>query len=170
MQYHLCALSRLESCRKRIQHQQGIIGWKFARKIVSVTKNGIWPHQLRQINIHEYELPSDLLKSCKLSNRRYNAALEETKEQEKIGTVARKRKLIDEDIQVAGKKKDEVTKCIEVLKTDADKLSIEAEERTNLDLLTKANSFRKTILEKEKVLKDLEDSIIKMEESKKDFK
>ena len=49
-------------------------------------------------------------------------------------------------------------------------MSIEAEERTNLDLLTKANSFRKTILEKEKVLKDLEDSIIKMEESKKDFK
>ena len=53
--------------------------------------------------------------------------------------------------------------------TDADKLSIEAEERANLDLLTKANSFRKTILEKEKVLKDLEDSIIKIKESKKDF-
>ena len=108
-----------------------------------------------KINIHEYELPSDLLKSYKLSNRCYNADLEETKKQEKIGTVARKRKLIDEDIQVAKKKKDEVTKCIEVLKTDADKLSIEAEERANLDLLTKANSFRKTILEKEKVLKDL---------------
>ena len=78
--------------------------------------------------------------------------------------------MIDEDIQVAKKKKDEVTKCIEVLKTDADKLSIEAEERANLDLLTKANSFRKTILEKEKVLKDLKDSIFKMEESKKDFR
>ena len=51
-------------------------------------------------------------------------------------------------------------KCIEVLKTDADKLSIEAEEKRNLDLLAKANSFRKTILEKEKVLKDLKDSII----------
>ena len=122
-----------------------------------------------RININEYELPSDLLKSCKLSNRRYNAALEETKKQEKICTVARKRKLIDEDIQIAKKKKDEVTKCIEVLKTDADKLSIEAEERANLDLRTKADSFRKTILEKEKVLKDLEDSIIKMEESEKDF-
>ena len=98
VQHHLCALSWPECCRKRIQHQQGIIGWKFARKIVSVTKNGIWPHQLRKINIHEYELPSDLLKSCKLSNPRYNAALEETKKREKIGTVARKRKLIDEDI------------------------------------------------------------------------
>ena len=84
--------------------------------------------------------------------------------------VARKQKLINEDIQVAKKKRDEVTKCIEILKTDADKLSIEAEERANLDLLTRTNSFRKTILEKEKVLKDLEDSIIKMEESKKDFK
>ena len=84
--------------------------------------------------------------------------------------VARKWKLINKDIQVANKKKDEVTKCIEVLKTDADKLSIEAEDRANLDLRTKANSFRKTILEKEKVLKDLEYSIIKIEESKKDFK
>ena len=84
--------------------------------------------------------------------------------------VARKRKLIDEEIQVVKKKKDEVTKCIEVLKTDADKLSIEAEEKRNLDLLAKANSFRKTILEKEKVLKDLKDSIIKIEKSKKDFK
>ena len=78
--------------------------------------------------------------------------------------------MIDEDIQVAKKKKDEVTKYIEVLQTDADKLSIKAEERANLDLLTKADSFRKTILEKEKVLKALENSIIKMEESRKDFK
>ena len=50
---------------------------------------------------------------------------------------------------------------------DTDSLSIKAEEIANLDLLTKANSFRKTILEKEKVLKDLYGSIIKMEESKK---
>ena len=98
-----------------------------------------------KINIHEYELPSDLLKSYKLSNRRYNAALEETKKQEKIGTVARKRKLIEEDMQVAGKKKDEVTKCIEVLKADADKLSIEAEERTNLDLQKNNSGERKSI-------------------------
>ena len=84
--------------------------------------------------------------------------------------VARKRKLINEEIQVVKKKKDEVTKCIEVLKTDADKLSIEVEEKRNLDLLAKANSFRKKILKKEKVLKDLKDFIIKMEESKKDFK
>ena len=102
-----------------------------------------------KINIHEYKLSSHLLKSCKFSNGHYNAALVETKKQEKIGTVPRKRKLINKDIQVTKKKKEEEeTKCIEVLKTDADKLSIEAEERANLHLLTKANSFRKTILEK----------------------
>ena len=65
-----------------------------------------------------------------------------------ICTVARKRKLTDENIQAAKKKKGEVTKCIEVLKTEADKLSIEAEERAILDIFIKANSFRKTILEK----------------------
>ena len=136
-----------------------------------VSQRMVYDHiKSNKITIHGYELPSDLLKSCKLSNRRYNAALEDAKKQEKVDMVARKRKLIDEEIQVVKKKKDEVIKCIEVLKTDADKLSIEAEEKRNLDLLTKANSFRKTILEKEKVLKDLKDSIIKMEESKKDFK
>ena len=115
-----------------------------------VSQRMVYDHiNSNKINIHEYELPSDLLKSCKLSNRRYNAALEETKEQEKIGTVARKRKLIDEDIQVAGKKKDEVTKCIEVLKTDADKLSIEEGERASLDL-TKANSFKKQFWRRKK--------------------
>ena len=35
-----------------------------------------------KINISEYELPSYLLKSCKLSNYNYNAALEETKKRE----------------------------------------------------------------------------------------
>ena len=64
-----------------------------------VSQRMVYDHiNSNKINIHEYELPSDLLKSCKLSNPRYNAALEETKKREKIGTVARKRKLIDEDI------------------------------------------------------------------------
>ena len=75
--------------------------------------------------------------------------------------------MIDKDVQVAKKKKDEVTKCIEVLKTDADKLSIEAEDRATLDFLTKANSFRKIILEKEKVLKELEGSILRSKNQKK---
>ena len=115
-----------------------------------VSQRMVYDHiSTNKINIHEYELPSDLLKSYKLSNRRYNADLEETKKQEKIGTVARKRKLIDEDIQVAKKKKDEVTKCIEVLKTDADKLSIEEGERASLDL-TKANSFKKQFWRRKK--------------------
>ena len=43
-----------------------------------------------KITIHGYELPSDLLKSYKLSNRRYNAALEDAKKQEKVDMVARK--------------------------------------------------------------------------------
>ena len=116
---------------------------------LSVSQRMVYDHiNSEKINIHEYKLSSHLPKSCKFSNGHYNAALEETKKQEKIGTVPRKRKLINKDIQVTKKKKEEETKCIEVLKTDADKLSIEAEERANLHLLTKANSFRKTILEK----------------------
>ena len=58
-----------------------------------------------KINIHEYKLPRDPLKSCKLSNHCFNDALEETKKQGKIDMVARKQKLIDKDSQVAKKKK-----------------------------------------------------------------
>ena len=133
-----------------------------------VSQRMVYDHiKSNKITVHGYELPSDLLKSCKLSNRRYNAALEDAKKKEKVDMVARKRKLIDDEIQVVKKKKDEVTKCIEVLKTDADKLSIEAEEKRNLDLLTKVNSFRKTILEKEKVLKDLRTPLLRWKNQKK---
>ena len=69
---------------------------------------------------------------------------------EKIGTVARKRKLIDQDIQVANKKKDEVTKCIEVLKMDTDRLSIKAEEIANLDFLQRLIPSEKQFWRKKK--------------------
>ena len=56
-----------------------------------MSKRMVYDHiNSNRINIHQYELPSNLLKSCKLFNHRYNAALEETKKQEKIGMVARK--------------------------------------------------------------------------------
>ena len=37
-------------------------------------------------------------------------------------------------------------------------------------ILTKANSFRNTILEKEKTVKDLDDSFKRLEQSKKELK
>ena len=48
-----------------------------------VSQRMVYDHiSSNKINIHEYEFPSDLLKSCKLSDRHYNAALEETKKRE----------------------------------------------------------------------------------------
>ena len=39
-----------------------------------VSQRMVYDHiKSNKITIHEYELPGDLLKSCKLSNRRYNA-------------------------------------------------------------------------------------------------
>nr|XP_047133757.1 uncharacterized protein LOC124811796 [Hydra vulgaris] len=104
------------------------------------------------IVIHQYELPSDLLKSCKLAYNRYNIVLKENKDQLKVDELSRKRQLIDGDILVMKKQKESVAKCIEILKSDADKLSIEAEAKRDLTVLAKANSFRSTILEKEQAI------------------
>lgn len=69
------------------------------------------------------------MKNCKLANSRYNAALEEMKNQVEKDETSRKRQLMDEEIVIVKKKKDDMTKCIKVLKTNADKLSIEAEKK-----------------------------------------
>ena len=54
-----------------------------------VSQKMVYDHiKSNKITIHGYELPSDLLKSCKLSNRCYNAALEDAKKQEKVDMVA----------------------------------------------------------------------------------
>ena len=68
------------------------------------------------------------------------------------------------------KKKQEVEDCIESFKQDADKLSFQAEEKSYMTLLSKANAFRSSAKEKEKTLHQLECALIKMEESKKELK
>ena len=119
-----------------------------------------------EIKVQEYDLPSDLLKSCKLANSRYITALEKVRKQKDDNVISKKRRLVDEEITLM-KKKEEVLKCIDVLNKDAEKMYIEAEEKRNFDLRTKANSFRKTVSDKQTILKDIDDSITKMEQSKK---
>ena len=81
--------------------------------------------------------------------------------------IYKKQKLLYEEI-ILIKTKKEVIKCINVLNKDAEKMYIEGEEKQNFDLFMTAKSFRKTVSNKQEILKDLDDSIMKIEQSEMD--
>ena len=81
-----------------------------------------------------------------------------------------KRKLIDDEIDDVKKRKLDLETCVETLKKDADKLSFEAEQKNDLMLLIKANSFRKTTTEKAESISVLDKAIVKVQEEKGNMK
>ena len=68
------------------------------------------------------------------------------------------------------KRKLDLENCAETLKKDADKLSFEAEQKNDLALLIKANSFQKTTTEKAESIRVLDKAIAKLEEEKENMK
>ena len=61
------------------------------------------------------------------------------------------------------KRKEDLTECIAYLDSDITKYSTEGEAKRDFALLTKANSFRKTKMEKEKSIKALNVALGKLE-------
>ena len=78
-----------------------------------------------EIKVQEYDLPSGLLKSCKLANSRYITALEKVRKQKDDDVISKKRRLVDEEITLMKKKKEEVLKCSDVLNKDAEKMYVQ---------------------------------------------
>ena len=81
-----------------------------------------------------------------------------------------KRKLIDDEINDVKKTKLDVETCVETLQKDADKLFFEAEQKNDLTLLIKPNSFRKTATEKAESISILDKAIVKLQEEKENMK
>ena len=79
----ICVLSHCQSAvERRFSINKELLVENLQEKSL-VSQRMVYDHiNSNKINIYEYELPSDLLKSCKLSDRHYNAALEETKKRE----------------------------------------------------------------------------------------
>ena len=53
--------------------------------------------------------------------------------------------------------------CIKVLNIDVEKYSFEAEEKQDMTLLSKGNALRKSITEKQELVKTLHDAIVNLE-------
>ena len=95
------------------------------------------------------------MKSCRLAHSRYIAALEENKMSVISDEKTRKRKMKSDEIAQVEEKIIALESCIKSLEADIETYSIAAEEKSDLSLLTKTNSFRKTVREKRNTLEDI---------------
>ena len=93
---------------------------------------------------------------------KYNEHLEEQRKKKIVSESKRTRKLILKEVDEIKKKKQALGKCIKTLDEDIAKYSIEAEEKTDLVLLTKVNSFQKTKIEKESITNFFDNALQKL--------
>ena len=116
--------------------------------------------------ISEILLTNEMLKSCHLAHSRYVAALEKKRN----ATVSQEKSLkwkfnLEETAEVKEKKR-ALEAAIKSLETDIEEYSIAA-EKENLTLLTKANSYRVTVRQKEETLSSLENTLVKLNKEHK---
>ena len=114
--------------------------------------------------LQDFKIERQLLLSCKSAHARYKEALEENKKVVIVNDKASKRKMIQEEISDIKKRKVVVEKCILSLESDIEKYSSDAEKEQDMTLLTKANSFRKAVVEKKDNLKTFDIAINKLSE------
>ena len=118
----------------------------------------------KEIKLSEFKISKELHKSCKLAHSRYTVALQANRDTEIIRENNLKRKLKMDEIANVKEKKNAVETCITTLEFDIEKYSIEAEEKGDLSLLTKANSFRATVKEKQALIANFDVALKNLEE------
>ena len=83
---------------------------------------------------------------------KYDKCLENEKKKQVLTEKSRKRKLVIDEIVIVKNEKKDLLDCIASLDTDITKYSFDAEKKKDFTLLTKANAFRNTKTEKEKII------------------
>ena len=100
------------------------------------------------------------MKSCKGASVKYK----ENKTEKVQSEQASKRKLIQEEIMQVKKSREDLQNCIRSLDVDTNEFSLQAEEKEDVSLLVKANSFRKTKEIKLVNVEALETAVAKLED------
>ena len=131
----------------------------------------IYDHiQSENRKLQDFKLTSELFSSCKSAHQSCTIALEEIKLNVTENEKKVKRKIIGDEINDVKKRKLDLETCIEILKKDADKLPFEAEQKNDLTLWIKTNSFWKTATEKAESIRVLDKAIVKLQEEKENMK
>ena len=84
-------------------------------------------------------------------------------EEQKRASENAKKNLILDDVSEVKKEKLNIEQCIVSLKSDIENYSLEAEEKQDLTLLSKANSFRKAVKERQGILETFTLTINKLQ-------
>ena len=82
---------------------------------------------------------------------------------------SRKRKLKMNETAEVTEKKRAVESCIKSLEPDIESYSIAAEEKSDLSLLVKANSFRHTVHKKKELISELDCALEKLNDELKNI-
>ena len=118
--------------------------------------------------IKDFPIPTSLLIACQSAHQKYKNDLDCKRAESQKVEVTNKRKLLIEELNIVKKRKIDEESLIKQLKDHSDKLIIETGETSDVtqmeSLVVKANSFKKTAEEKEKILVDYASFIEKMEE------
>ena len=121
------------------------------------------------IKVHDYTIPTDLIKSCNGAHARYQASLEDNQAVQPKSQKDRKKKLVSEEVSEVKRKRQATENVILSLNEDIVKLSLEAKEKHGFDLLKKANALRKAVTDNEAILKTLVNALQKLEAVCKDI-
>lgn len=104
-------------------------------------------------------ITKELRKSVAAAHNRYRAYLEDTKKQVMEQTKASKRSHIEEEIQSIKTKKRRLEATIADLTACADNYALRAEATSDITLIVKSNSLRKTANEKSLELAEMDESL-----------
>ena len=124
-----------------------------------VSQRMVYDHmKVNALNAEDVEITPQLRQSVKGATQRYLSHLGEKKMAKVRSEKTFKRKAVQDEIIKVNRKKAMLETSIEELRKDADKYAIDAEKVCKIEemkiLLSKSNSFRRTVKEKEDELKD----------------
>ena len=116
----------------------------------------------KNVTIHEFIIPKELILSFKSAYSEYKAAMESARAETVVESREKKRKILIECCKVT------LESCVATLRKDADALSLEFENKQDpveiVKLVIKSNSFRKTAIEKEKAISEMKDHFVILSE------
>ena len=137
------------------------------KELSLVSQRMVYDHvKSSNINLHEYKLPSELIKMCKYANQKYSDYLEQAKLDKSRNEEDDRKKSLHKQIIEVKRQRSDLVNCIEVLKNDAHTLALEAEEKRDFTILAKSNALMKSAQEKEKIVLELDTALANLEKSK----
>ena len=120
--------------------------------------------------VHEIEIESKLILSCKAANSKYKIDLEDAASSSTNDEKCHKREIIHDEIEGVKRRKVEVEACFESLTKDFNTYYDRVEDESDISLLIKANVIRKSINSKQELIKNLDLAIKNSEKEKKTLK